>query len=117
MAKDSDVPPGLGDVKAHMYAQGGSEHEWQPFKYTRLYTNAFVIEGNKVRPALVLLNDCSNWSLIVQSPIVRSQLLLGFKKRGFGAGLCVFLISTILEPRGEPVGEGDQMDDSTCLPC
>jgi len=61
MAKDSDVPPGLGDVKAHVYAQDGSEHEWRPFKYTRLYTNAFVIEGNK--------------------------LLLGFKKRGFGAGL------------------------------
>ncbi|KAF8553359.1 hypothetical protein OG21DRAFT_1256709 [Imleria badia] len=60
MATDSDVPPGLGDVKAHVFAQGGNEHEWQPFKYTRLYTNAFIIdsEGNK--------------------------LLLGFKKRGFG---------------------------------
>ncbi|KAI9460798.1 NUDIX hydrolase domain-like protein [Boletus coccyginus] len=61
MATDSDVPPGLGDVKANVYTQGGSEHEWRSFNHTRLYTNAFVIEGNK--------------------------LLLGFKKRGFGAGL------------------------------
>ncbi|KAH0834863.1 NUDIX hydrolase domain-like protein [Lanmaoa asiatica] len=61
MATDPDVPPGLGDVKAHVYAQGGCEHEWRSFKYARLYTNAFVMEGNK--------------------------LLLGFKKRGFGAGL------------------------------
>ncbi|KAG6379720.1 NUDIX hydrolase domain-like protein [Boletus reticuloceps] len=61
MASDSDIPPGLGDVKAQVYAQGGNEHEWRPFKHTRLYTNAFIIEGNK--------------------------LLLGFKKRGFGAGL------------------------------
>ena len=48
MATDLDVPPGLGDVKAHVYAQGGNEHEWQPVNHTRLYTNAFVIEGNKV---------------------------------------------------------------------
>jgi hypothetical protein len=61
MATELDVPPGLDDVKAHVYAQGGNEHEWRPFNHTRLYTNAFVIEGNK--------------------------LLLGFKKRGFGAGL------------------------------
>lgn len=52
MATDSDVqvPPGLGDVKALVFSQGGNEHEWQPFKHTRLYTNAFIIEGNKVCP-------------------------------------------------------------------
>jgi len=61
MVTNLDVPPGLGDVKAHVYAQAGNEHEWRPIGHTRLYTNAFVIEGNK--------------------------LLLGFKKRGFGAGL------------------------------
>jgi hypothetical protein len=48
MATELDVPPGLDDVKAHVYAQGGNEHEWRPFNHTRLYTNAFVIEGNKV---------------------------------------------------------------------
>lgn len=48
MAVDLNVPPGLGDVKAHVYAEGGCEHEWRPFKHTRLYTNAFVVEGNKV---------------------------------------------------------------------
>lgn len=50
MATDSDVPPGLGDVKANVYTQGGNEHEWRSFNHTRLYTNAFVIEGNKVCP-------------------------------------------------------------------
>ena len=48
MATDLMVPPGLGDVKAHVYAQGGNEHEWRSFNHTRLYTNAFVIERNKV---------------------------------------------------------------------
>ena len=50
MAINSIVPPGLGDVNAHVYAEGGCEHEWRPHKHTRLYTNAFVIEGNKVCP-------------------------------------------------------------------
>ncbi|KAG9311692.1 NUDIX hydrolase domain-like protein [Chiua virens] len=61
MVSDSDVPLGVGDVTAVVYAQGGREHEWRPFQHTRRYTNAFVIEGNK--------------------------LLLGLKKRGFGVGL------------------------------
>lgn len=61
MATNSDTPPGLGDVKAHVYSQGGREHEWQPFKHTRLYTNAFVIEGNKVCPC-ALLSERSNQS-------------------------------------------------------
>ncbi|KAF9226404.1 hypothetical protein BS17DRAFT_682027, partial [Gyrodon lividus] len=43
------------------FAQGGCEHEWRPLERRRLYTNAFVISGNK--------------------------LLLGMKKRGFGVGL------------------------------
>lgn len=48
MAVDMSVPPGLGDVQAYVYAEGGCGHEWRPFKHTRLYTNAFVIEGSKV---------------------------------------------------------------------
>ncbi|KIJ14601.1 hypothetical protein PAXINDRAFT_169741 [Paxillus involutus ATCC 200175] len=60
----SDIPPGIlleGDLNPTVFAQGGSEHEWRTFERRRLYTNAFVISGNK--------------------------LLLGMKKRGFGVGL------------------------------
>jgi len=63
MASDS-APPGLrleGDLNPKVFAQGGCEHEWQPLHQRRFYTNAFIINGDK--------------------------LLLGMKKRGFGVGL------------------------------
>lgn len=54
------LPPGLnGSLKE--FVQGGCETDWQPYTQTRFYTNAFVISDDK--------------------------LLLGFKKRGFGANL------------------------------
>lgn len=62
MTTDSDIPPALGDVEGQAYAQGGSEHEWLPFKYTRLYTNAFIIEGNKV------CSPCAFCSASTRSP-------------------------------------------------
>lgn len=44
------VPPGLDEAKALVFTQGGEEHEWRSYKDARLYTNAFVMEGNKVHP-------------------------------------------------------------------
>lgn len=54
------LPPGLnGNLK--VFVEGGCDIDWQPYTQTRFYTNAFVIDDDK--------------------------LLLGYKKRGFGANL------------------------------
>ncbi|KAL4073568.1 NUDIX hydrolase domain-like protein [Scleroderma citrinum] len=54
------LPPGM-DSNLTELAKGGCEIDWQPYTQTRFYTNAFIISDDK--------------------------LLLGFKKRGFGANL------------------------------
>ncbi|KAK0232354.1 NUDIX hydrolase domain-like protein [Armillaria nabsnona] len=54
------LPPGLhGEYEEHI--SGGDASEWEKFDKIRLYTNAFVVQGEK--------------------------LLLGHKKRGFAKGM------------------------------
>ena len=43
----TDLPPGL-DGNLVEFVKGGCEFEWQSYTKTRFYTNAFVINGNKV---------------------------------------------------------------------
>ncbi|KAI0305168.1 hypothetical protein B0F90DRAFT_1625355 [Multifurca ochricompacta] len=59
------LPPGLPSESLHVrYAEtsSGGDHDWLPVISTKLYTNAFII-----------------------SPGPPQKILLGYKKRGFGA--------------------------------
>ncbi len=43
----STLPPGLhGEYEEHI--SGGDASEWENFDKIRLYTNAFVVQGEKV---------------------------------------------------------------------
>ncbi|KAH7882357.1 NUDIX hydrolase domain-like protein [Phlebopus sp. FC_14] len=57
---DTEIPPGL-EGNLSVFAEGGRETPWRSFEGRLFCTNAFIISDDK--------------------------LLLGFKKRGFGAGL------------------------------
>ncbi|KAF9266051.1 hypothetical protein L218DRAFT_996839 [Marasmius fiardii PR-910] len=53
-------PPGIEGHLQEM-SRGGNSEEWLPYHHVKHYTNAFILQGHEV-------------------------ILLGFKKRGFGAG-------------------------------
>ncbi|EMD34686.1 hypothetical protein CERSUDRAFT_116874 [Gelatoporia subvermispora B] len=56
------IPPGLQESSDVIEtASGGTSQEWMPFEQVKLYTNAFVLQDNKI--------------------------LLGYKKRGLGKDL------------------------------
>ena len=59
------------------FASGGDENTWLPFTKVKYYTNAFIVKDNKVSFL------CSPYSY---SPSPLSQVLLGYKKRGYGLG-------------------------------
>ena len=75
------LPPGI-DGHYREVVSGGTDN-WLPFNVKKVYTNAFIVQADKVRRAAgsepsTALNSCP--------PIfVFEQLLLGYKKRGFGA--------------------------------
>ncbi|KAF8201412.1 NUDIX hydrolase domain-like protein [Pholiota molesta] len=58
------LPPGVNQTGPFKhYASSGDEHAWFSFTKIKYYTNAFIVQDNKV--------------------------LLGYKKRGFGKGKCI----------------------------
>lgn len=73
------IPPGL---EGHLveYNSGGDEswRECPPFKH---FTNAFVVHKGTGKVRL-----SSIWHLSILT-FEKAQLLLGMKKRGFGAGM------------------------------
>lgn len=80
----SNVPPDFqSGLKA--YVSGGSQNtEWFSFEKKRSYTNAFIICGAK---AIYFFSVILAFTSLSPSVL---QILLGYKKRGFGKGLSVF---------------------------
>ncbi|KAI0264682.1 hypothetical protein BC834DRAFT_826240 [Gloeopeniophorella convolvens] len=90
-------PPGLlpsadhpshsdGSHPSYTESSSGGDHEWLPFQHRKLYTNAFILSSGP--PA---------------------KILLGYKKRGFGADLqlCIHLVAHSYNGFGGKVEPGE----------
>jgi hypothetical protein len=75
-------PPGLLDVSQYIETSSGGDEAWLAFTSKKLYTNAFIVSPGpprKVASVMKLVANCFSHP--------DSQILLGYKKRGFGANL------------------------------
>ena len=46
---NSKTPPGIDDIRnPEYYASGGDENEWLSFSKKKFYTNAFIVQDDKV---------------------------------------------------------------------
>ena len=77
-------PPGLQDVSnpaQYIETSSGGDGDWLAFPPKKLYTNAFIVSAGP--PQKVVSNQTPREQLLT----LDSQILLGYKKRGFGAHL------------------------------
>lgn len=72
------LPPGVTATRPFKkYSSGGSDLSWFSFSNVKHYTNAFIVQDNRVRRRFL-----QSGHLILSY----LQILLGYKKRGFGQG-------------------------------
>lgn len=79
------LPPGLTRDSQLEYIEtsSGGESDWLTFTSTRLYTNSFIFSPGPPRKVY----HCSNLHSLRILKFALIQILLGYKKRGFGADL------------------------------
>jgi hypothetical protein len=81
-------PPGLQDVSnaaQYIETSSGGDGDWLAFTSKKLYTNAFIVLPG---PSQKVVSDIKPVaSCFLPSAHTVSQILLGYKKRGFGAHL------------------------------
>lgn len=87
------LPPGLTYEGPLEEAARGGDSSWVEYQKVKLYTNAFIIvDDTKVSedPYTIERNNS------VSDSFCRLQVLLGYKKRGFGMGLYVLDLDSVV---------------------
>lgn len=81
------LPPGLLEDPAsqvqYIETSSGGDHDWLTFVSKKLYTNAFIVSPGPTQK-VVSINET-----VATPSHLHPQILLGYKKRGFGAHLSV----------------------------
>ncbi len=77
----STFPFGLDMAEELEKISEGGSSLWLDFDSVRLYTNAFIRQDEKVCYLSTLIR------VVRDERILKTQLLLGYKKRGFGKDL------------------------------
>ena len=76
------IPPGLLDPQIqYVETSSGGDQEWLTITSQKLYTNAFIVLPGSPRKVVTYEQ--------LETFAYHSQILLGYKKRGFGAHLSV----------------------------
>ena len=78
-------PPGLTRDSQLEYIEtsSGGERDWLTFSSTRLYTNSFILSPGPPQKVI----HCFNLHSLLLLKFALIQILLGYKKRGFGVDL------------------------------
>jgi hypothetical protein len=77
------LPPGLLDSQTqYVETSSGGDQEWLTITSKKLYTNAFIVLPSSPRKVVT-------YEQLETLTYLHSQILLGYKKRGFGAHLSV----------------------------